>query len=849
MMRFARIAKAVCICIGAFTIATDGRAADLASCADKYGRLMADHWITVSTLQQVERLLFYSGALSKDGPQTVRFWEVRDSVADAKRSLDDASRRYAVLFKSPTKEGTEALDAALKKAAAAVERNEANVNRLLNDAGKRVAGNSFSPEPIGKADIEPRWDSRLIDEHYRPKRTLFGSTGQVGDDRTLPLKFDFASGMYSFHVNMTARDKLDVGKTESGWTDARHKWMLDRRMGYHYWAGVYNNNNSYVADWFVKEFGNDDDVWIRLNNGNVTRSAAGGFAQPNIFNPRVRDFMRNYCETQGRYFHDDPSLVCYDYTGEPHPYASDPKTGRPEYGGLNESAIAAFREFLTDKFKTIAELNRAWKSSYKGFDEIKPPPDPYVTLPEKATPLSYEFERFRCKAQTDYWKLVYDGYRKHDAKKPIEAHASMYMSGWPVQAMDAYQMLKTGVADWIDMHQNNFPPNLPEQIYLYSLCKLTGRVPVQFEYIWTFPRTGPFNESNEYDFRATCEASVWRNIVWGKRALVFFDFSYEWPGYRNGLYDKNVGYSILRSSACVVPAIKRQVLRFNEMFLNTEVEDPPIIVMQPSASVWNSPPIHPHDGFSFHTNAAMHVHELLFPRNYPFLYVPEEAVLDDGYNLAKHRVIVLPQAPYLPIRMTDALLAWVRDGGTLICTGIPGIWSPYGETDMRLVNEVFGKSKVDDTEHGRWHWQWQLPNGKPDVEYAIKDGAGNVVTARARYGKGTVLIAANGFDRPDARKRFYDAVDGAIRQRPATCAHDAFELTIRSGKGGRYLCVLNPDTRAVREDEVVVSGNYPGSLDLGVGSGVQVPAKVLDGVTRFKLRLHPGESTVVELKQ
>ena len=56
---------------------------------------------------------------------------------------------------------------------------------------------------------------------------------------------------------------------------------------------------------------------------------------------------------------------------------------------------------------------------------------------------------------------------------------------------------------------NNFWPNLPEQIYLYSLCRLTGKVPVQFEYVWTFPRTGPVDDNNESDFRATCEASVW----------------------------------------------------------------------------------------------------------------------------------------------------------------------------------------------------------------------------------------------------------------------------------------------------------------------------------------------------
>jgi hypothetical protein len=824
------------------------RSAELAACADRYGRLMVDHWMTVNTLQQLERFLYYDGELTKQPQLAVRYRQQADAVGKTGGRLKRAYQVYATLFKSPSKEGIEKLNEELEKIAAASRENDEQVSKLLSEAGKSTAGDSFQATPVSKEQIKPGWDASQVDEKQRPKRILFGSTGAAGDNRILPLGFDFGSGLYSFYVPMAARDKLEVTKPADGWTDAVRKWMRDQKMGYHYWAGVYNNNNTYVADWFVKQFGKDDDVWMKTIDGKVRRSAAGGFGQPNVWNPSVRDYMRNYCETQARYFHDDPSLVCYDYTGEPHPYAMNPGPHDPQYSGYNDSAVAAFREFLKRKFTTIDALNRAWKSSYSGFDAIRPPADPYATPMEKATPISYEFELFRCDSQTSYWKLVYDAYRKYDAKKPIEAHASMYMSGWPAQAMDAYQMLKAGVADWIDMHQNNFPPNLPEQIYLYSICRLTGRVPVQFEYIWTYPRTGAFDPSRESDFRATCQSSVWRNLVWGKQAFVFFDFYYEWPGYRNGMFDKDLGYSILRSSACVIPTVKRQALRFNDVLLNTEIEEPPIVVLQPSASVWNSPPIHPHDGFSFHTNAGMRVHELLFPHNYPFLYVPEEAILEDGYKLSKHRAIILPQGPYLPPKMTDALLDWIRGGGTLIATGVPGIWTPYGEEDMRLVNQVFGKSQVTDLDHGRWRWKWQLLERRPEVEFATNDASGTVSLARARYGKGTVLVATNGYDSADARKQFYKALDGAIGKRPASCSHDAFELTIRTGKKGRYLCVLNPDTREVREDDVAVQGRYAGSKDLGIGSGVRLPLQAKDGETRFKLRLHPGESTIIELK-
>jgi hypothetical protein len=584
---------------------------------------------------------------------------------------------------------------------------------------------------------------------------------------------------------------------------------------------------------------------MKLANGKVLKGAEWG--QANIWNPDVRGYVQNYCEAQSLALGGDPFLVCYDYTGEPHPWGAQPP-GQPQYTGYNDSAVRAFQDYLRKKIGTIAKLNKSWKSQYESFEAIQPPPDPYVSPPERATPLTYEFERFRCDSHARYWKLVYDAYRKHDQAKPIEANAGMFMSGWPVEGLDAYQLQKTGVADWVDMHMNNFPPNLPEQIYLYSLCRLTGKVPVQFEYIWTFPRTGPVDEANESDFRATCQASVWRNLVWGKKVLVFFDFYYDWPAYHNAFLDQALGYSILRPSACVVPVTKRKALRFNEILMNTEVATPPIIVMEPTSSVLNSPPQHPNQSFSYHTSVARtDVHELLFPKNYPFLYVPEQAVLD-GYSIQQHKVIILPQAPYLPEEMTVRLLKWVKQGGTLICLGVPGIWNPYGEPDQRIVNQVFGPSGVHDEQPGRWKWAWHLTRTNSHVARQVIGTNGKLTAAVANHGKGRVLVCTGSFDTPELQEIFYQVLNSAIGKKPADCEKNFFELVLREDKrGNRYLFALNPHTREIRQDQLKLAGRFARCVDLGVGSGVKMPAVFNNGETRISLRLHPGEGTVILL--
>src|SRR5205085_4786160 len=203
----------------------------------------------------------------------------------------------------------------------------------------------------------------------------------------------------------------------------------------------------------------------------------------------------------------------------------------------------------------------------------------------------------------------------------------------------------------------------------------------------------------------------------------------------------------------------------------------PIIVLQPSVSVLNSPPVHPNQGFSYHSSVAGNeVHKLLFPKNYPFLYVPEEAVLEDGYALGKHRVIVLPQAPYFPAGLTKRLLDWVRQGGTLISFGVPGIWNPYGQEDLALIKQMFGQSEVVDEKPGQWQWSWKVLKPHTDVEWLIGPDK-KVAAGRARFGRGVALVSTAGFKSSELQRLFYRALDDAGK-RPAVSLKDAFELVL-----------------------------------------------------------------------
>src|SRR5437763_4571873 len=233
----------------------------LAFCSLRYGHLMTDHWLTADVAQQIERGLFYRGA--ETGALRIEFEKLQRSVAAAEQQLDEARSLYRTLFATNTPEGTDKLNKLLAQITIAESENERAATALLQSLGEQ--NSKFRAVPVTKDDLFPAWDGRkLVDKNYRPKRIIFGSTGKAGDDRTLPLRFDFGSGIFGFYISMTASNKLDVSAGMLDGTDPVCAWMKANHSGYHYWAGVYNNQNTYVARWFLKEHKDEEDVWMKL---------------------------------------------------------------------------------------------------------------------------------------------------------------------------------------------------------------------------------------------------------------------------------------------------------------------------------------------------------------------------------------------------------------------------------------------------------------------------------------------------------------------------------------------------------------------------------------------------------
>src|SRR3954470_5815957 len=91
---------ALVILVSLFSIMGRVFAADLSSSATEYGNLMVEHWLTVSSLHQAERLLYYRGELDTMTTPANRFETQQTKVDETERRLGEAYREYGALFKS-----------------------------------------------------------------------------------------------------------------------------------------------------------------------------------------------------------------------------------------------------------------------------------------------------------------------------------------------------------------------------------------------------------------------------------------------------------------------------------------------------------------------------------------------------------------------------------------------------------------------------------------------------------------------------------------------------------------------------------------------------------------------------
>jgi len=680
----------------------------------------------------------------------------------------------------------------------------------------------------------------------------YGMTG-ISQDKEAPLCFDVediafrGTGMKSRGVvNEVDPKRLDDAKKWSATDNYLFKQPIDINTGMS--PSTYANISLLPED---KR--SDPELFLLGPDGKYS-------GMSNIWHPAIRSLLVDNLTAVGKYYRSAmPNLLMYEkLTWEPGALGAF-----QDVYGYNKLAVDAFRAKMEKKFGTIANLNKAWRTTYAGFDSIEFPASPFQTTGFMPNALSYEFYLFRTESWTDYLGLAVRSLQAGDPGRPIAAELNGITGTFINGTVPSLRLWKSLPFMFVDDHHNNWAPNYAALNMHYSLCLYSGKQPMESEYIWTFPRL--IQPKTEDDYKITGELSIWRKMVWGRKILNVFG-DYDGWGYRHNYFDEQNSYvhqpskyygyggtgAFVREAATSIVLGKKRAREFWPYLKDTEVLKSKIALIVPTTSMINE---YPYEALSVtypvYEQAFMRWDRLLGTRDLDFRYVPEEAILDGVEKLAGFKVIVLPYMTYFPKGLAAKLLNWTKAGGTLIAEGVPGVYDAYGFDNPEMMRALFGKNvtwKYSGIVGRGIDWKWDLTvKQKPKVP-----------TVAAKYAKGTVLVSAAPFKlytdkSPDKSitDTLYRTITNAIYAPAARSTKHKFELVTRAdAKGRRYLFITNSQLRETVTDEIILDGNYKKVYDLGLGAHCTVPSKPSKGIpdcTTIKTRLAPGEGTCLEL--
>ena len=579
---------------------------------------------------------------------------------------------------------------------------------------------------FGSLGIPYRKEDLKVAPDGTPSDLLFCGGGIGGNDLVYdPLCFDAIDMfLYGFALSLKAPGVIDIeGLNETVMFSPGG--VSDKVNRGYYWklpllVQMHGLPFALATPKILGEEQEDKNLFARHDNGDYDTHV-------NIWHPKIRQLLQDNITAVADYIKatEIPNFLFYDrLTWEPIGLV----------GGYNPEAITAFRFYLKEKFHEIDALNKAWRTRYPNFEAIEPPPDPFVTQTPRtrATPLTYEWEVFRRDSFSDYLKLAVDTLQKADPDHPVAVEIDTMHNSFANATAGAYKRMIDIPVQYVEDHYNPHPGHYPSLNLLYSLCLYAGKIPVETEYIWAYPRL--ITPKTEDDFRVTGELSIWRKAVWGRKILhVFGDFD-GW-GYRHNFFDErfcqlgvNLGPTgdFVREAATAIPVGKKQAREFWPYLSRTEVVKPKIAILVPATSDINAYPARTrsdwpypgsgHDAFKFSqffdnwrwSEEAVPESEFI-PLDMDFRYVPEEVIVNGREDLTRFKVMILPHATYFPDGLAEKLLKWTKDGGTLIAFGVPGVYDPYGFSKPALMSQVFGsKLSYSRAEDYVASMQWNL---------------------------------------------------------------------------------------------------------------------------------------------
>ncbi|MEW6355685.1 MAG: beta-galactosidase [Planctomycetota bacterium] len=792
--------------------------------AKAYNQLMVDVARLTEDARRLQRGAFYLAGL---GGKVDVFAEAA-AASDIEKELDQLYQLYGRLFAAKNDAGLPEFD---KTAHTLADKTKA-AREAIGKKTVELQGMAKQWSPAWSVPPAPEPKSIVVTPDGRPNQIVIGtrsSTTHFELEAPLTIRnLHNVSVQYDMGKLTDPTKKYEFSFTLEQWDKLKALGVEQASLA----TALVLHDNQMTPAWFEAKLKDDPDLLLRAADGAKIKEWRKGSPPLNTWHPEVRAMTLDLIAQMGQVFRPHSQFLWYIVQAENVGPFFTVETGVRSIG-YNPSALPDFHAWLRARYKTIAEINRRWKTNYARFEEIQPPEDLcLVTEWKRPHPLGYEFQSWREDRHFAWAKMIYDALKKADPIKPVFSSPSCFL-----RSLDGSRLFET--VDIMGFHARS-PHFMLGSIYIHSLNRFARKNLGQYECFWGCQEDRP-RIAEERVQRAAMMKYLYRLTVWGRYAQVWWyaytsaDYLLDYNGnWFNPVYD----LTTLRYCAAALPVGKEKVKRLEDIFMDSAIVPSRVAMIQPITSMLFQKYAR---GESF--LEMMELHDRLFAQNDLYELIPETYFLDGRASLDNFDVVILPHAPYFPDRLSDQLKRWVEKGGLLVSTGPFGLYDKFGFDDAALWKDVFGPNvatRLTSAQESDWHW---------DVP-VLSDSFG---LFQGSLGKGRVIVTLHSLRNAAFAKKVGPLLTEAIEAKAppaARCASNDFEMTLHRHKAGKlYLCVINRNVDKPVEDDVVLRGEFKRGVDLDTAGGFPIRFTAADGRTAFRLRLEPAEFTMIELEE
>jgi len=786
-------------------------------------------------LRSAKRVKYYAGTIAADDSQSGNLARDMDDIQNQGTSinneLNDLFQFYGRAFDADRSvEQLSGVESKIKDVADELQRLEAGIDGFVSKASYGVIEET---EKWENSNLELSPEERVLNDDGTSRRYQFTAYYGAHTDWLWPLgPFD---GYHIDHpIPWPESDTPGEYKFPNlqGYIERIRNESSGKMSSFSCTEPGIDGNMFPMTQWMLEKAASDPDIILQTEKDKqapvVARVLIGDNSRLNYYHPAAREYIRGYLK----------SLAVELTSQTPVNFFITAWEGAADHVGYNPSSQAAFRDYLKERCGSIESLNGKWQTEYASFEAIEIPYEQYDSPAAEVSGLTYEFERW---SRLNYVRLIADmrRYLREGAPNvPVMSDLSYFL-----KEGSTYLMYKENACDIMSFH--SYPAlEDPMWVYLDTMNRAFGRITGDFE--------------NYFGFRSRAHLSDERLA---KRDLYKYFFklflrdvriSAWWLGnfshptsyvthYNLNSFQLNYDQTIYRWSATALPAMFRRGRFIEKALLESRQEVPKTAIIQPCASVFNLASLNRAGNDSDALTLMFDLHnKLLSPENVPHDYLPEEMVLDGNGSLDDYTVLFLPCAPYMSDTFSRRLKKWVQNGGTLIALGPFSLKNEFGldlASEDSIYRTLFPAFK-------------KVASGDWDYSVDGTDRKARPIETRS-FGKGQVVCLNRMLDVLLQDVSLTSLLTEIVKdtcERTAQSPNSDLEILVREGEHGeKYLGLCNRNVEEPIETTVIISGKYENPMDVLVPGWFPVPSDIYGDKTILRIRLAPGDWTLVRL--